>query len=257
MKIKKNYQSENFDKLNYDNVAKIEMALPLNKLKQKSGISSVDEILKPPFELFYKLIQQNIKKDMVVLELGAGTGRHTGELVLTGASVFILDISEESLKVAKMKFPEIGRTILANMNSIPLANNSVDAIVSCGSLSYADPVKTNSEINRVLKPGGILIVLDSLNHNPFYRFNRFIRFLTRMRSKDSINRIPNLPRINQLREYFLFSQLDYFGSYLWLTLQIKKITGNSFGVKINNWLEKKFPSGKNAFKFVLICKNHK
>jgi hypothetical protein len=78
-----------------------------------------------------------------------------------------------------------------------------------------------------------------------------------MRSKDSINRIPNLPRINQLREYFLFSQLDYFGSYLWLTLQIKKITVDSFGVKINNWLEKKFPSGKNAFKFVLICKNHK
>ena len=121
MKIKKNFQSENFDKLNYDNVARIEMALPLNKLKQKSGISSIDEIFKPPFELFYKLIQQNIKKGMVVLELGAGTGQHTGELVLTGASVFILDISEESLKVAKMKFPEIKRSIVANMNSIPLA----------------------------------------------------------------------------------------------------------------------------------------
>lgn len=257
MKIKKNFQSENFDKLNYDNVARIEMALPLNKLKQKSGISSMDEIFKPPFELFYKLIQQNIKKDMVVLELGAGTGQHTGELVLTGASVFILDISEESLKVAKMKFPEIGRTILANMNSIPLAENSVDAIVSCGSLSYADPLKTNSEIDRVLKPGGILIVLDSLNHNPFYRFNRFIRFLFRMQSKDSIKRIPNLTRINHLRGYFLFSSLSYFGSYLWLTFLIKKIIGDSFGVKINNLLEKKFPSDKNAFKFVLICKNHK
>jgi hypothetical protein len=66
MKIKKNYQSENFDKLNYDNVAKIEMALPLNKLKQKSGISSVDEILKPPFELFYKLIRQNIKIFIII-----------------------------------------------------------------------------------------------------------------------------------------------------------------------------------------------
>jgi SAM-dependent methyltransferase len=257
MKIKKNYQNENFDKFKYDNVAKKEMMLPLNRLKQKSGISCIDEIHKPPFELYYKLIQQNIRKDMVVLELGGGTGCHTGELVLTGASVFILDISEESLKVAKIKFPEIRRTILASMSSIPLAENSVDAIVSCGSLSYGDPVTTSSEIDRVLKPGGILIVLDSLNHNPFYRFNRYIGFLTRIHSKSSINRTPNLPRINQLRGYFLFSQLSYFGSYLWLIIPIKKIIGDSFGVKINNWLEKKFPSNKNSFKFILICKNHK
>ena len=102
MKIKKNYQSENFDKLKYDNEERKEIALSFEKIKERNGISSIDEILKPTFELFYKLIQQNIKKDTVVLELGAGVGRHTSELVLTGASVFLLDISEESLKVAKI-----------------------------------------------------------------------------------------------------------------------------------------------------------
>jgi hypothetical protein len=44
---------ENFDKDNYDKVARIEMSLPLNKLKQQSGISQMNNLFKPPFLLVF------------------------------------------------------------------------------------------------------------------------------------------------------------------------------------------------------------
>jgi len=258
-KRKKNSEGtdENFDKDNYDNTARIEMSLPLNKLKQQSGISQMNNLFKPPFELYYELIRRNIENRMVVLELGSGTGRHTGQLIATGASIMALDISEESLKVAKLKYPKIKEIIPANMNCIPLPDNSVDAVVSCGSLSYSDPEKTNQEIIRVMRNGGILIALDSLNHNPVYRLNKFARYLVNRRSKSSIERIPSLARIRSLENHFSSSQAYFFGSYLWLLLPIQKVFGKTLAFKLNNFLERVLPSSKYAFKFVLICKGRK
>ena len=108
---------------------------------------------------------------MVVLELGAGRGNHTAVICETKAKVIALDISESSLVVCKNLFSKV-QIMVGNIENIPLQTNSVDIVVSAGSLSYGDHEKVRNEIFRVLKPAGSIIMIDSLNHNFIYRINQ-------------------------------------------------------------------------------------
>jgi ubiquinone/menaquinone biosynthesis C-methylase UbiE len=112
------------------------------------------------------------------LELGAGFGRHTSVIADCGVKLIVNDISESALEINNLIHPNIFKSIASNMDAIPLPNQSIDVVICCGSLSYADPKKVNREIFRLLKPGGHLIILDTLNHNPIYRINRYIKVLT-------------------------------------------------------------------------------
>ena len=91
---------------------------------------------------------------MTVLEIGAGTGNHTGPVISTGAKVTLLDYSNTSLLNCKSKYPTVAELVCANMEDIPIESNSFDFIVASGSISYGDFEKVTNEIFRLLKPGG-------------------------------------------------------------------------------------------------------
>jgi SAM-dependent methyltransferase len=162
------------------------------------------------------------------------------------------DISSKSLEVLKKTHPNVNSLICGDMSNLPIESRSFDAIVSCGSLSYAVPELMNEEIFRLLKDGGILIVCDTLNHNPIYRMNRFIHYILGRRSLNSIVRIPDLGRIKSLSLPFDKTSLKFFGSYLWIVSLSKFFLGDKISHKLNSWLEINFPSGKYGFKFVLV-----
>jgi SAM-dependent methyltransferase len=250
-------RNENFDKNLYDKAASKFLNFSNIELIKSSGTYDISPVHRPPFDYYYELIKNNIKPSMTVLELGSGMGRHTGILIETGASIYVNDISSEALKVCKRMNPEIHRVIESSMDDTKLDPNSIDVIVSCGALSYVDPKKLDQEIIRLLRPNGKIIIIDSLNENPIYKINRFIRFLLGKRSWNSIRRIPSLQRINLLRGYFQHSEIKFFGSYLWIILPLKVFLNSDQISKINSNLEKRFKSRRHAFKFVLIAKQVK
>lgn len=206
-----------------------------------------------PYLKYYDAIRETVTPSMVVLELGAGCGNHTAVAFETKAKVIALDISEKSLAVCKNLFSGV-QTIVGNIEEIPLLANSTDVVVSAGSLSYGDHEKVKKEIFRVLKPGGSLIVIDSLNHNLIYRMNRFVHYKRGNRSLSTLMRMPNQESIRGLMKPFKEVKIMYFGSYLWLTILLSKVIGITGARKIENKLEKYFPSKLGAFKFVLVCK---
>ena len=57
------------------------------------------------------------------------------------------------------------------MESLPFKDKSFDIVACAGGLSYGDNKKVANEIYRVLKDNGSFICIDSLNENPFYKFN--------------------------------------------------------------------------------------
>ncbi len=245
--------NENFDKNLYDKAASKFLNFSNVELMKLSGTYDISPVHRPPFNYYYELIKNNIKPGMKVLELGSGMGRHTSILIETGASVYVNDISSEALKVCKRMNPGIHRVIESSMVDTKLDSNSIDVIVSCGSLSYVDPKKLDQEIIRMLRPSGKIIILDSLNENPIYRLNRFIRFFLGKRSWDSILLIPSLKRINTLCGYFQYSEIKFFGSYLGFILPLKLFLKSDKILKINSYFENKFNSQRQAFKFVLIA----
>ena len=95
----------------------------------------------------------------VVIDLGAGTGRVTGELKrrYRHASVIALDIAPGMLREARRHFGLFRRfeRVCADVRRLPFADGSVDVAVSNLLLQWCDePDEVLAEIRRVLKPDG-------------------------------------------------------------------------------------------------------
>ncbi len=218
------------------------------------GIEGISPLHTKPYLAYYSVIGQLIGSNSSVLEIGAGTGRHTGVIAQTGAHITALDISDKSLQVLKMRTSEKVKTLCASMDSIPVVDSSFDFIVSAGALSYADFEKVWKEIKRLLKPGGCLIVLDTLNHIPVYRINRFLHFLMRRRTFLTLRRMPKMSQINQMRAQFFYSTLSTYGELYWIQIILKFFVGFEKANKAIATLENTAPS-KWGFKFLLVAKD--
>lgn len=240
------------DKKRYDSVYDNLRDLDENQLSNLLGLQTVELFQKPLFIKYYSEIQKILSNtELVVIELGAGFGRHTSVIADCGVKLIVNDISESALEINKRLHPNIYKSIASNMDSIPLPNQSIDVVICCGSLSYADPKKVNNEIFRLLKPGGHLIILDTLNHNPIYKINRYVKVLTGARSLSSVLRIPKIRRVKELSMYFEENEISYFGKWIWLTVPaIKRILDLNLFKKIDTY-------GPNflAFKFVMVSKS--
>ena len=102
-----------------------------------------------------------------ILELGAGLGRDTVFFAQNSIKVHALDYSPSAISVIKEKAKKynLDRLITAETfdvrHSLKIKNNFFDACYShmlyCMALSTLDISKMNTEINRVLKQGGLNI----------------------------------------------------------------------------------------------------
>lgn len=90
-----------------------------------------------------------------VLDVGAGTGKFTEQLVARGWAVSALDPSADMLAQLKLNFPGV-RTLLGPAETIDLAADSVDLATVAQAWHWLDPLGASTEIARVLRPGGIL-----------------------------------------------------------------------------------------------------
>ena len=108
--------------------------------------------------------EKNIKK---IIELGAGLGRDTIFFAKNSIHVTALDYSSTAIKIINKKTSEnklskfISTKIFDVRKKIPFEDNSMEACFShmlyCMALSTAQLKYLNSEICRILKPGGINI----------------------------------------------------------------------------------------------------
>ena len=103
-----------------------------------------------------------------ILDIATGTGDLAMNLNRTGAKQIIgLDISPGMLAVGKEKVTEkkLDQTIemvLGDSENLPFEDNTFDAItVAFGVRNFENLEKGLTEINRVLKPGGTFVVLET------------------------------------------------------------------------------------------------
>ena len=98
-----------------------------------------------------------------VLELGAGTGKLTRELVALGHDVHATDPDPAMLTVLARHLPDV-RVSEAAAEEIPASDRSVDVVVAGQSFHWFDHERALPEIARVLRPGGHLAVAWNLRN---------------------------------------------------------------------------------------------
>jgi SAM-dependent methyltransferase len=90
-----------------------------------------------------------------VLEVGAGTGKLTEQLVALGHDVHATDPSSMLLGVLTDRLPGV-RTSVARAEALPLPDASVDVVVCAEAFHWFDQEAALAEFSRVLRPGGQL-----------------------------------------------------------------------------------------------------
>src|SRR3984893_485480 len=111
------------------------------------------------------------QRRLSLLDVGCGTGRFLDFVKQTWPRLpaLGLDLSEAYVKEAKRHLQRWSRTdlMVGNAESIPLPDESQDAVTSIFMFHELPPKVRRivlSEFARVLKPGGRLVLVDSLQH---------------------------------------------------------------------------------------------
>lgn len=93
-----------------------------------------------------------------VLELGAGTGKLTEQLLARGCRVTATDPSESMLSRLVRRAPG-ARAAAGTAEQVPLRARSVDLVVAAQAFHWFDAEAALREVARVLRPGGQLAVV--------------------------------------------------------------------------------------------------
>ncbi len=110
-----------------------------------------------------------------VLDVACGTGDMCVELLKRGCTVTGVDLSEEMLAIAKVKGERLKVKVeVADAENLPFEEESFDGVTCAfGVRNFVHLEKGLSEMLRVLKPGGRMVILelatpDSKLIRPFY-----------------------------------------------------------------------------------------
>jgi SAM-dependent methyltransferase len=87
--------------------------------------------------------------------VGAGTGKLTRALAVTGASLIALEPVAPMRAVLEREVPDV-QTLAGSAEEIPLGDRSVHAVVSGQAFHWFDGPRALTEFHRVLRPDGRL-----------------------------------------------------------------------------------------------------
>ncbi|HEX2921603.1 MAG TPA: bifunctional demethylmenaquinone methyltransferase/2-methoxy-6-polyprenyl-1,4-benzoquinol methylase UbiE [Bacteroidales bacterium] len=138
------------------------------------------------------------KNEPVILDLATGTADLAiAAMRIKPKSITGIDISEGMLEIGRRKVLRSGYSskielIQADSENIPFLSDSFDVVmVAFGIRNYSDPRKGLSEMNRVLKDSGLVLVLEFSKPQKFpfrnvynFYFRNILPFLGKLFSGD-------------------------------------------------------------------------
>ncbi|MHB8642903.1 MAG: class I SAM-dependent methyltransferase [Gaiellaceae bacterium] len=97
----------------------------------------------------------DLRPGRTVADIGAGTGKLTRLLAATGARV----VAIEPLDEMRAYIPDSIESLAGSAESLPLEDESVDALTAAAAFHWFDPGRAYPELHRVLRTNGLLAVV--------------------------------------------------------------------------------------------------
>lgn len=150
----------------------------------------------PGTRLFYELVEKHryekewhipeaagfaSTRGLRVLEIGCGLGTDGAQFASAGADYIGVDLTDAAVDLARKRFEVFnlpGRFCKADAENLEFDDGAFDLIYSHGVLHHTpDTKRAISEIKRILRPGGRVVVM--LYHRDSYNYRVNIRILRR------------------------------------------------------------------------------
>tara|TARA_B110001454_G_scaffold22559_1_gene22090 strand:- start:1528 stop:2262 length:735 start_codon:yes stop_codon:yes gene_type:complete len=204
---------------------------------------------------FYGRINSILKDSDFVLDLGAGRGNWSSDDQCEYRKS-IRNIKDKSRKLVGV---DIDKVVLDNPNNhenliikngkIPLDDNSIDIIIADWVLEHVqDPLSFSSEVNRVLKPGGIFCARTPHKYKYVSLLARLIKnkyqsnLLKKIQpERNEIDIFPTVYKLNTLKTITSYFKNYKNFSYLY-TSHPGYFAGNELLFNFFNYFHKMLPS---------------
>ena len=116
--------------------------------------------LRPEWELNFRQYMRPHEpewfRDRLVLDVGAGSGRHSYEAHRLGARVIAVDVGD-AIHVARRNLPPEVFTVQADAEELPFEDEMFDLVMSIGVLHHLpDPPRALRALSRLVRPSGYI-----------------------------------------------------------------------------------------------------
>lgn len=190
----------------------------------------------------YKFLYDFLKNkcaQKLILDYGCGNGNHAVSLAKWGGKVIAIDLSESLLEVARKNAQRFGidkeiEFIKMDCEKLEFPDDSFDIIFDGGTFSSLDLEKALPELARVLRPGGFLVGIETLGHNPFANLKRKFNVITGKRTEWAASHIFNEAALKKAKEYFGEVQTKHFHLFSWVLFGL---LSNKIGVRLLSIIE--------------------
>lgn len=196
-------------------------------------------------KFYIEEILKNIAKGNIILDYACGNGK----MAILGAQneAFFsvgIDISDISIKNAQESVTKLPVQIANRIHffqgdceSTGLPDSSIDVVICSGMLHHLNLKKAYTELFRIISPGGTLIGIEALGHNPFFQAYRF--FTPHLRTAWEKNHIMRISDIHRATKFeFKIKEVKYWHLFELFAVPFRKSKRFSSIQKIGRKIDK-------------------
>lgn len=202
--------------------------------KESGGLMGFDPFLLLSYSFLHKLVKENCQGKRV-LDFGCGTGLHLPFLSNIAREVVGIDLSEKSLEVSRAKNLPNVKLMIMDAERLEFPDASFDIVFDGGTFSSIDLDKALPEIIRVLRPGGALIGIETLGHNPFTNLKRLLNRKTGKRTEWAADHIVKQGDLRKIGKHLIKKEIRYFHVVSWMAFPFLNLP---FGIVLLKTLER-------------------
>lgn len=139
-----------------------------------------------------------------LLDFCCGEGDYSMKAAQFGADVLGIDISDVSVEICRERARKEGHPNaqfeVRDAEETGLPDNSFDLVICAGVLHHVDLPKAYAEIARLLRPGGEVICVEALAHNPVFQAYR--KLTPKLRTAFEADHILRVQDVEMAKQYF-------------------------------------------------------